>query len=164
MPAGIKAYVDHLRKKTLQYLDVMEQYYCDDENVTRSEPSGNQSISLPGLMRPHYRFIDPIIRESCKEDFTYYGVDGLKSSDTDHPTCAGRGYLRSDEMHPSVPMNSFCQEMAHARVYVSNSWKKSTLLYEETCKNLNNPPLHDLPVCFYDCNHPTECIQTGRYI
>ena len=85
-------------------------------------------------------------------------VDGLKLFEPH-----GKGHVpicrKANGLMPIV-FHSFCYLIRQALEFVDGRFIIHQKWIEDQCDR--GAKVYDLPVCEFDCNHPTICIQTGR--
>lgn len=94
-------------------------------------------------------------RLPCGQWFERQGMDGLRATELDPPIC------RNNNGKVPIILDSFCTDLRHAMEFVQGGFKYHRDWAVEKCHD--GADISDLPVCEYDCDHPTICIQTGRY-
>ena len=90
---------------------------------------------------------------------TQVHVDGIKMeegglSNSRKPICGNA------DGRKRIVQHSFCTLLDQALEFVDGRFIIHQKWIEDQCDR--GAKVYDLPVCEFDCNHPTICIQTGR--
>jgi len=95
-------------------------------------------------------------RSFCEYEraFTKQEMDGLRSLTFDPPIC------KNNNGGKPVILDPFCHDLEHAHQFVSTRYRYDPKVVLDVCQDTGG--VSTLPVCEYDCEHPTLCIQTGR--
>lgn len=183
MKRGLRDYIAEIKDKTVKYLQSLSVVYCKPGTaIPTVTPYGKSNVfivpnvdtsdeeNLPSVELT--RFVEKMqnrsywLRKNNPCNLYIHTLFGqtLRSSEVNGPTCA------NNDGGKIVGRQHICVDLWNAIDFVDkHEWKVSTSTIinecgERTTKRNNKDALDILPECEYDCNHPTICVQTGRYV
>lgn len=146
----MSAYVAGIKEKTLAFLEqLMILHTCPGKDAKDLWPPLQKQAKAIASLRQ--RATDLAIDN---KHFANTGVDGLRATEASPPIC------RNNNGTKEIILRPFCVDLKSAVDFVSREWRYDSDEVAAQCHAAVDPVV--LPVCEYDCNHPTICLQTGR--